>query len=265
MKACFKFILAALAATAALASCTKQDDSPVKSFTAIIEQAQTKTTLDGEVVKWSNGDRVSINGAVYSAEPSIEKPDYAKLTYVRGSVPTAPYIAVYPASFYDLETGNYYLPKEQEYEAGRFNAPMVAVSSDENLSFSNVCGVLCFALTGEGKVAEIEINSEKLPLSGQFKVNNGSVVMQEQEKYNWITLDCGRGVDLSPTAPTTFYVNVPAGVYSAGDLTVVVRNPDNWQYTKPTVQDADVQSNHIYTFRWSVTFSKPGEDDHDRH
>ena len=265
MKAYFKLILAALTATAALAACTKQEDSPVKSFTAIIEPAQTKTTLDGEVVKWSNGDQVNINGAVYSAEPSIEKPEYAKLTYVRGSVPAAPYLAVYPASFYDLETGNYYLPREQEYEAGRFNAPMVAVSSDENLAFSNFCGVLRFALTGEGRVAEIEINSENLPLSGQFKVNNGSVEMQEQEEYNWITLDCGRGVELSPTAPTIFYVYVPAGVYPAGDLTVVVRNPDNWQYKKPTVQDAEVKSNHIYTFDWEVTFSEPGEDDHDGH
>lgn len=265
MKSFFKFILAALAATAALASCTKQDDSPVKSFTAIIEQAQTKTTLDGDVVKWSNGDQVNINGAVYSVEPSIEKPDYAKLAYIRGSVPTAPYIAVYPASLYDLETGKYFLPREQEYEAGRFNAPMIAMSSDENLAFSNVCGVLRFALTGTGKVAEIEIDSESLPLSGQFKVNGGSTEMQEQEGFNWIKLDCGRGVELSPTAPAILYVYLPAGTYPAGDLTVVVRNPDEWQYKKPTVEDAVVQSNHIYTFDWEVTFSEPGEDDHDGH
>lgn len=264
MKAYFKLIFAAFAATAALASCTKQDDIPVKSFTAVIEQTQTRTTLDGEVVKWSNSDQVNINGAVYSAVPSIERPDYARLTYVRGSVPAAPYIAVYPASLYDLETGNYFLPEEQKYEAGRLNAPMMAVSSDENLAFSNFCGVLRFALTGEGKVAEIEINSENLPLSGQFKVNNGSVEMLEQEGYNWITLDCGRGVELGST-PTTFYVYVPVGTYPAGDLTVVVRNPDKWQYKKPTVQEAVVQSNHIYTFDWNVTFSKPGEDDHDRH
>lgn len=264
MKAFFKFILAALAATAALASCTKQDDSPVKSFTASIEHTQTKTTLDGDVVKWSSSDRVSINGAVYSVAPSSERPDYAKLTYIRGSVPTAPYIAVYPASLYDLETGNYFLPREQKYEAGRFNAPMIAASNDENLAFSNVCGVLRFALTGAGKVAEIEINSKRLPLSGQFKANDGSVEMQAQEGYNWITLDCGEGVELGST-PAIFYVYVPAGTYPAGDLTVVVRNPDEWQYQKPTVQDAVVQSNHIYTFDWSVTFSEPGEDYHDGH
>lgn len=265
MNAPLKIIIATLAATAALASCTKQDDSPVKSFTAIAEQAQTKTTLDGEAVKWSNGDQVNINGAVYSAEPSLERPDYAKLTYSRGSIPSSPYIAVYPASLYDLETGNYYLPQKQEYEAGKFNAPMLAVSSDENLPFSNICGVLRFALTGNGKVAQIEINSESLPLSGQFKVNNGYVVMQEQEKYNRITLDCGSGVELSLTAPTNFYVYVPAGVYPAGDLTVVVRNTDNGQYEKATVQDAAVQSNHIYTFDWEVTFSEPVEDNNDGH
>lgn len=261
----FKLIIAALAATAALASCTKQDDIVTKAFTACIEQTQTKTTLDGPVVKWNNGDRVNINGAVYSAEPSQEKPDYAKLTYIRGSVPAAPYMAAFPASLYDLETGNYFLPKEQKYEAGRFNAPMVAMSSDENLTFSNVCGVLCFALTGEGKVKEIEINSEKLPLSGQFKVNNGSAEMLAQEGYNYITLDCGGGVDLHSETPTTFYVYIPAGTYPAKDLTVVVRNPDKWQYKRPTVDTAVVQSNHIYTFDWEVTFSEPGEDDHDGH
>ena len=105
MKASFKFILAALAATAALAACTKVDvveqsatdpASPAAEGTRVIAVSfapQTKTILDGLQPKFVDNDSILIsNGdAIDTCEVKVESEVATISTKLTG-----PLTAVYP-------------------------------------------------------------------------------------------------------------------------------------------------------------------------
>ena len=99
-------IIAAISAASAIllaASCQKQEApesrNESKTFTAVIDQELTKTTITSEFkVNWDEGDQIDINGAIYSATPNSSDATKAGFTKVSGSDPTPDYTAVYPAS-----------------------------------------------------------------------------------------------------------------------------------------------------------------------
>ena len=70
-------IIAAISAASAIllaASCQKQTEPELigegKTFTAVIEQGLTKTTITSEYkVNWEAGDQIDINGTTFSATP----------------------------------------------------------------------------------------------------------------------------------------------------------------------------------------------------
>ena len=170
-------IIAAIAAISAIllcASCQKQElveqnngNASGKTFTATIEQSLTRTTITSEYkVNWVEGDQIDINGSIFSATPDASDSTKASLTKVSGSDPAPDYTAVYPASIMVKTQAT--LPATQTYTAGKFNAPMCAMSSTESLEFKNFCGVLCFALKGTDKVKSIAVTANE-QLCGPFE------------------------------------------------------------------------------------------------
>lgn len=272
---------AAVAASAILLtlSCTKQEEmqsvNKGKTFIATIEQAQTKTTLEDNgdrkyFVNWNSGDLININAqAVYSAEPDSRKAGYAEFTLVKGQEPEPPYRAVYPADLYNSEDKSFYFPMVQEYEAGRCNAPMVAMGDEESLLFHNICGVICFSLTGTDRVRAIEIFSESRRLWGRFSVDPDTWTAKVDEDESQIiggmgmgmvnpysvALDCGEdGVQLNTEKATDFYLYLPENYYPENDLKVNIVNVNGAEYNATAQNAVTVERNCVYPFAWTVEF-----------
>ena len=268
-------IIAAIAAASALllcASCQKQElieqnngiNASGKTFTATIEQGLTKTTITSEYkVNWVEGDQIDINGGTtYSATPDASDATKATFTKVSGSDPTPDYTAVYPASLF--KNSGYELPATQTYAAGKFNAPMCAMSSTETLEFKNFCGVLCFALKGTDKVKSIAVTANE-QLCGPFEfVDATSFSFTGENEGYTVTLDCGEGVQLSSTGSTNFYVYLPPkDSYTAG-MKIVVTSTEGKTFEKTTTTAVKIERNNLYTFDWTASFAPvhldlPGE------
>lgn len=265
-------IFAAFAAASALllvSSCAREElrenisAGDGKVFTAVINQDLTKTTITSEYkVNWVEGDQIDISGSIFSATPDASDATKATFTKVSGSDPTPDYTAVYPASIMvgTLAT----LPATQTYAAGKFNAPMCAMSSTESLEFKNFCGVLCFALKGTDKVKSIAVTANE-QLCGPFEFADAtSIIFGEENKGYAVTLDCGtEGAQLNEDTPTNFYIYLPPTTYTAG-MKIVVTDTDGETFEKTTTKSATIARNQIYTFNWTATFEPvhpalPGE------
>lgn len=248
-------IIAALAAASILlvsASCTKQEqpEPQTKTFTAVIEQDVTKTVLTSAYkVEWESGDRININGIEYFASPKSDATQ-ADFTIVSGTAPTPTYSVIYPASLY--VTDHFEFPATQTYTTGKFNAPMYAVSDNEELTFKNICGVLCISLKGTDKVKSISVTANEA-ICGAFSMTDATTVNLTGTGKT-VTLDCGTGgVQLSSTA-TTFYIYLPPRTsYSAG-MKIVVTNTDGGTFTKVTTKDATIARKSLYAFSWTPVF-----------
>ena len=257
-------ITAAFAAASALllvSSCAKEqvneniNTGDGKTFTASIEEG-LKTTITGEYkVNWEQGDQIDIKGAIYSATPDASDATRATFTKVSGTDPTPEYTAVYPASIFN--NGRYELPATQTYAAGKFNAPMCAISETESLEFKNFCGVLCFALKGTDKVKSIAVTANE-QLCGSFEFADATSISfnGEVEGYT-VTLDCGEGVQLSATDSTNFYISLPPATYTSG-MKIAVTNTEGKTFKKTTTKSAAIARNKIYTFNWTATFAPEG-------
>ena len=256
-------IFAAFAAASALllvSSCAKEQlrenisAGDGKVFSAVINQDLTKTTITDEYkVNWDQGDLIDISGgATYSATPDASDATKATFTKVSGLDPTPDYIAVYPASIF--KNGRHELPATQTYAAGKFNAPMCAMSSTESLEFKNFCGVLCFALKGTDKVKSIAVTANE-QICGPFEFADAtSFSFTEENKGYTITLDCGEGVQLTSTDSTNFYISLPPATYTAG-MKIVITNTEGKTIEKITTKSATIARNQIYIFNWTASFS----------
>ncbi len=252
-------IIAAIAAASAVlltVSCAKQEQpglsNEVKTFTAVIDQGITKTTIDDYKVKWVSGDEISINGAVYSATPDGTDATKAGFAYKSGTTPSSPYSAVYPASLYNA--GSLEFPAVQTYEAGKFNAPMYAKSTTESLSFKNICGVICFGLKGTSKVKSIAITANEA-ICGAFTMTDATTVSLTGTGKT-VTLDCGDGVQLG-TESTNFYIYLPPKTYSAG-MKIVITDTDGGTFTQSTASEVIIKRNELYTLNWTPAFTPAG-------
>lgn len=269
-------LITSFAATAALllsVSCTKQDLSQQQTesvveggtFTAVIEQNFTKTTLTDELkVLWENGDKICVNGMyVYSAVPKI--PANKALFYpVKDEAPEDEvYQVYYPENI--LKDGVGFLPYKQVYRKGSLNTPMYAQSYNysKELSFQNICGVLRFALSGTEKVKSISVTTAGELVCGPFNVrtkdsgrNTEWIAVPNGDVYDsalWtVTLDCGdHGVQLATDKPTFFYIALPPQRYKSG-MTITVTRADNTTFKQKTVKDIIIERNAIYNLDWNV-------------
>ena len=257
-------IIAAISAASAIllaASCQKQNVPELKSegktFTAVINQELTKTTITSEYkVNWEAGDRIDINnGSIFTATPDASDATRASFTKVSGSDPDGEYgyTAVYPASI--IVNSEPTLPATQIYAEGKFNAPMCAMSDTESLEFKNFCGVLCFALKGTDKVRSIAVTANE-QLCGPFEFIDATAFCFTGEHQGYtVTLDCGtEGIQLNEATATNFYIYLPPCVYTKG-MKMTVTNTDGVKFEKSTTKSAKIDRSNIYTFNWTPTFA----------
>lgn len=95
------------------------------------------------------------------------------------------------------------------------NFPMRAVSSNKDLAFKNLCGIIRFCLkteeSGQVKVSSISLSADK-GMSGAFSVgdNNAAVVSGS----DGVVLNCAEPEMLYATSATDFNIIVPQGNYN---------------------------------------------------
>lgn len=288
-----KFFYMAVAAIAALSSCSSDNDAilgeggngnnngAAQVFTGVIEgDATTRTTITAgtgtnKKVEWVNGDEISINGVTYTA--TKDGSDATKATFAKKTAsdadPTATYKACYPASMAS-GTGSsvtFSLPASYTYEAGKFNMPMYAQSEDTNLSFQNICGVLAIKVTSEemSKVTKITVTSDKaisgtctIALSGEKYVATATGTTDADKT---VTLNCGTGVipAAESAGGTTFYLPVPKietaklSIVVYGTATKATTDYKNLIYRQDmNASNVTVARNTIYSVNFKTSLAK---------
>lgn len=240
-------LLSAITMVLSMCSCQKESrfeyEAKGVSLTATFEKqadlSDTKTYIDGTLVKWSPNDAIKV---FYSSGQSYEfnleggesttQARFGCSEFVDGT----PEYAIYPYSedaIIDDSNITFTIPSTQNYVANSFdNGANIAVAqvSGTNMQFKNVCGVLCLKLKGSGVIHKIVLtggNNEKL--NGQFTVDASSstpsalVETATDDSEKSITLDCSTTpVTLHAHNVTYFYFVVPVGAFSTDGFEALV-------------------------------------------
>lgn len=243
-------------------SCTEREqfeiiDRQDGTFTAVIEQVNTKTTLsDGYKVEWQNGDIISVNGQKYSAFPK-NPASMAVFQAVdkEASAIDGKYTAIYPANLYNAQKDQLEFPDTIAYVKGQLNTPMYAESSNDELSFKNLCGVLHLSLSSDTAMVKTITVTAFESICGPFKASvqeNGKLSVEFVGKGKSVTLDCGQGINLSAES-NDFYIPLPEGTYSPG-MSISVEGGDNTIFTQMTKKEVEIVRNSVYDFEWQVAY-----------
>ena len=258
-------IIAAIAAASALficSSCQKQElieqdkesNAEVRTFTAAIEQGLTKTSITSDYyVNWVAGDQVIINGKIYNATPEGGDPTKATLAPKDGQAEPVDgkYYAFFPASL--CKDGFFEIPATQKFSPEDFNVPMYAVGGETHkLLFKNICGVFRFSLKGTYKVKSITLTSDE-DICGKYEMAD-EVTINFTGGGKVITIDCGDGVQLSPTEAKDFYMYLPSIDYTSV-MKIEVTTAEGKVYWKNTLAiPQKLARNSVNTFNWRIEF-----------
>lgn len=241
MKTMRRLSAVAFMATFIISSCQQEtfEGSPDSSnYYASVETFGTGTRAalgENRSVVWSSEDRIAIFegkdvGQAYQVLDSYVGKSSGEFAEVEDLMTEGigaaidGTVAVYPfnegLTVTSGDNGDYLIegvtfPSEQKYVAGSFSDeafPMVAVTSNKNLSFKNVGGVLKLSLTGSYSVSSITLTGNSgEPLSGPATVTLGSdgipsVTMSDDASAS-VTLVCEPAVQLDPETATEFYIS----------------------------------------------------------
>ena len=180
---------------------------------------------------WTKGDKLALYAdginipGTYSL---VEGAGTGKGSFM-GSLYGSRMVALYPVADITSEgirgqTLTIELPAKQQYAPGSFGRdayPMIAVTSNEDLSFNNLCAVLKLSLKGEEAVKSIKFISadSRMPVSGKATIRTDYAIIPElvmsEGGSSEVTLECGY-VKLNPILPTTFFLVIPPGTYNGG-------------------------------------------------
>lgn len=169
-----------------------------------------------------------------------------------------------PAQSYKL---NLALPETQIYEENSFAIgafPMVAVSEDNKLTFKNICGGLKLQLKGVDKIKSIKLEglgnekiSGKSTVVGYVDGSAPAITMAADNKsYSHVILDCGDGVQLSETTPTTFIIAVPPVEFASG-MKITVTDTDGLSRTLTNSSSNKIKRSSLLTFP-VITYQQEG-------
>ena len=239
-------------------------------FTAGFEQDTRTYIQDGMLLRWNEGDQISI----FVANTLNRQYKFDGETGDNGgtfSVVDAPFgtgndlachYAVYPyaAGVKITETGviTTSLPAEQNYAENSFGLganTMVAVTKDTDdtfLKFKNVCGYLMLQLYGNNvTVKSITLtgnNGEKL--AGKATVtplyDQEPTIAMSDDATTSITLNCGDGVKLGTSAETAtaFWIVVPPTAFDEG-FEITITDINGGTFTKSTSKEVAIERNVI--------------------
>lgn len=219
-------------------------DEAFPEFTAMIGESDTKTSLKGLDVIWSDDDRVAIfNGTVRAKEYKVKAGYSGSTTTILtpvnqdftagtegaemdGNVAFYPYSAVESCNKTDdgyTLTVNF--PRSIKYSPSSFgegSMPMVAVTDskdDHNLSFKNLCGLLKLQLKGDGIVKSIQVyGNDYEPLCGNVTISTSNLSNRSYEYSGEasLVLDCGDGIRINNSSFTDFYIPLPPTIFRNG-------------------------------------------------
>lgn len=222
-----------------------QPASEASFFTASIGEStpEAKTSFSpkeagGYSVRWSSGDRISVNGKEYLLSTGAGT-QTAHFGPVSGDA-SAPFKVIYPASIRNNDS-QIVLPATQPYADNSIPAwPMYAESSSNSLTFGAVCGVLKLTLQGTGSVKSIRISADQ-PVSGAAEL-----VVDSREPYPLAEITGGNGtLTMTMDAPVSiaekkvFLFYLPVNEFT--NLCITVTNPKGYstQRTANTSQKID--------------------------
>ena len=211
-----KKALAIISVAALLAGCQMADNafgpsgkSAKQFYGTIAGETRTALAQDGEVyhVNWQMGDKILVTDGVlratYEAGEGGSPASY--FSFVKGDTLTAgPYTAYYPLSAEKAVAG------VQEY--GKVQAPMMAQSEDENLTFKNLASLLKLNVKTSvaGVSAKYIILKADEPMAGEYTVADNAAVVAEG---TGVTISCGDGVAIGATE-VPFLATVAPGTYN---------------------------------------------------
>ena len=224
----------------------------------------SKTYLgdDGQSVLWSEGDVVMINGMNYNIQIDPDNPTTAT---VEGVIASDEYFASY-SDYYGQYDESRYIIIYNNYQLyggdnsfGQWANSMIAYSTDENLYFQNVGGLLHFSITGESAntLKSIFLSSN----DGAYIAGGISIPLEDlrngtlQDSYDimddgWYQIDNTISIDniytqLGPE-PHDFYFAVPARTYAEG-ITLIMEDADGNVGIQTTRNSIEVLRNEIRT------------------
>lgn len=224
----------------------------------------SKTYLgeDGQSVLWSEGDVVMINGMNYNIQIDPDNPTTAT---VEGVIASDEYFASY-SDYYGQYDESRYIIIYNNYQLyggdnsfGQWANSMVAYSTDENLYFQNVGGLLHFSITGESAntLKSIFLSSN----DGAYIAGGISIPLEDlrngtlQDSYDimddgWYQIDNTISIDNIYTQlgsePHDFYFAVPARTYAEG-ITLIMEDADGNVGIQTTRNSIEVLRNEIRT------------------
>lgn len=258
-----------------LASCEKMVESHVTidistdkmAFTAIMDDdPMTRTALSNEPndkgaysLYWSSNDEISIYDGTSTAVFTTKDSYSSTAEFVRktGTISnTAPrYVAFYPST---ITMSNMVLPSDQHYAEDNIeHFPMRAVSSNKNLAFKNLCGVIRFSLTSEENdqvaVSSIALSANK-GMSGTFTVDDNYAAVVTGT--DGVVLKCAQPKSLNSHTSTNFNIVVPQGEYKP--LNVKICNSEGKEINLVSEGAINVKRSEIT--RITLTLAKPSFD-----
>ncbi|MBQ9473218.1 MAG: hypothetical protein IJU81_02265 [Bacteroidales bacterium] len=224
------FLLAAIAATMIMVSCTKE--AGVKVFKASAEPAteQNKVTNSGTSLLWQAGDQISVydassNAAVYSLTEGAGT-GHGVFAFESGAeLVEGTHTAVSPAAI-RTGAGTVSLPATQSSATGTLaGLPLYAVSDNDNLKFYNLCGVVRFRLTASSDVSVSSIAvTTNANTNGAATISGSGTSVSLTTPGGSATTTLSLGTAQSIASAHDFYMYLPAGSYSTFSITVTASN-----------------------------------------
>ena len=234
------------ASTLLLLSCAQvgNEFTPTNGATTLtISLEQSRTSLGEKAgnhypVYWSEGDKISINGACSTAE--IDQKNSATATFDIPSSVSRPYHITYPyCAESSTEQPSVVFPAEQLYTEGSFavgSAPMCgyATSGENTINMKHLAGVLRLPVKAENegivlkKVIVTATSNSKL--SGTFYVDcTNATITPCQECGNVITYTLPDNFTLSTSEAEPLFISLPSG--NIGDCSIEFVDSSNKKMT----------------------------------
>jgi len=251
-----KYIFMAVAAIAALSSCSSDNDpimgetgKQALTFTASMEGSATRATYNStaKCASWEVGDQISINGKTYNAQSAGLTTTFKAAT--EGQEAEGETYNAYFACTYDGTTATLPAQVSETWADGKFNMPMYATSTTTNLQFHNLCGVLKITVKSDqiAAVKAIKVSSATMAVSGAFSVKSDAAVLSEPNTIaNTLTVTYSDAVSTTAEGKV-FYVAVPAQTYQ--ELKIELDADGNGftkSMTTKSATDITVARNKIY-------------------
>ena len=229
----------ALAGLMTTVSCRKpvvgftNGESRTVTVSAVTESGGgSKTSIDGLNVKWSVGDKISMNGC----ELTLKEGAGTTKGVFEGTVTgTDPYYVGYPAEYisYDADPLSFSIniPATMTYAAAKQIVPMAAVTNsvEGGLQFHNAVNMLKLQLKGGGdddnanKLKRIKLTSATSYLSGDISVTfdgatpTFNAITDGVRLGKTMTVFFGDDLQLTDAAKCVY---IPLAKIAGGDLTV---------------------------------------------